>query len=186
MMIRQLTRRVPVLALYALLPATMLASGQENRVEPQKEGIRLIGQLEEAARDINYHADRLNSFTRTMQISKWTHLDHLNEIKEAVNDGLRPALDRLTEIQPHLPAWKQNSVDLMLESARTLAADTNNAILTKNESGTVPVVLNTEYKNLVSQIYDHSERLLKASDAAGEYASAQLKAQEAGLKVPTS
>jgi hypothetical protein len=74
----------------------------------------------------------------------------------------------------------------MLETAKALAADTNHAILTKHESDTPPVPLNTEYKSLVFRIYDHAELLVKASDAAGEYASAHLQAQEAGLKMPTT
>jgi hypothetical protein len=35
-----------------------------------------------------------------------------------VNDGLRPALERLTEIQSQLQAWKQHAIDEMLASAK--------------------------------------------------------------------
>jgi hypothetical protein len=50
------------------------------------------------ARDIRYHADRLNSFIGSAQISRWTHHHHLAQIKSLVNGGLRPALQWLTEI----------------------------------------------------------------------------------------
>lgn len=72
----------------------------------------------------------------------------------------------------------------MLDAAKTLAADTNSAILTKNDAGTVPPAMNAEYKDLVTRIYEHAETLVKTSDAAGTYASARLKAAEAGVKVP--
>ena len=72
----------------------------------------------------------------------------------------------------------------MLDAAKTLAADTNSAILAKNENRNIPPAMNTEYKELVTRIHEHAENLVKTSDAAGTYASARLKAAEAGVKVP--
>ena len=184
MNVRSITRSVSMLAVIGLLPAAFAASGTVQQLELEKEGVQLINQVEEVARDVRYNAGRLNSFTGSMQISKWTHYHHLEQIKSLVNDGLRPALTRLTEIQPQLPDWKQQSIDKMLESAKTLAADTNSAILTKNEAGAMPPAMNTEYKELVTRIYEHAEALVKTSDAAGTYAAARLKADEAGVKVP--
>jgi hypothetical protein len=112
-------------------------------------------------------------------------LRHLSKIRDLVNDGLQPALTRLTEIQPQLPDGKQQSIDRMLEAAQTLAADTNDAILTKNESGAVPPALNAEYKNLLERIDQHAEFLVKTSEAAGDYTSARRKAHQAGLLVPS-
>ena len=179
-----ITRRVSMLAAFALIPSAFAAGVTKEQLEMEKEGIELIGQVEEVARDVRYNAGQLNSFTKTMLISKWTHYHHLEQIKSLVNDGLRPALARLEEIQPMLPDWKQQVIDKMIESAKALAADTNNAILTKNEAGTVPPPMNEEYKGLLTTIYGHAEALVKTSDAAGTYAAARLKAQESGVKVP--
>jgi hypothetical protein len=184
MILGSITRRVSMLAVIALAPSAFAASVTVQQLEMEKEGIQLINQVEEVARDVRYNAGRLNSFTRTLQVSKWTHIHHLDQIKSLVNDGLRPALARLTEIQPQLPDWKQQSIDKMLETAKTLAADTNDAILTKNDAGTVPPAMNAEYTALVTRIYEHSEALVKTSDAAGTYAAARLKAAETGVKVP--
>ncbi|SRR5579883_326042 len=134
--------------------------------------------------DVSYHADRLNSFTRSMQISKWTHVHHLDQVKSRVNEGLRPALARLEEIQPQLPEWKQEAIDKMIEASKALAADTNDAILAKNEAGTTPPAMNPEYKGLVARLDAHSKVLVTTSDAAGAYAAARLKAHEAGIEVP--
>jgi hypothetical protein len=158
-------------------------AGDNKELEAQKEGILLIGQLEEVARDVRYNAERLNAFNRDTRISRWTHNHHLNEIKSLVNNGLQPALARLIEIQPQLPDWKQDSTNQMLDSAKALAADTSSAILNKNETMTLPTLLNTEYRELVTQIVGHADTLVKTSDAAGAYASAHLKATKAGLKV---
>ena len=179
-----LTRRVSMLAAFALIPSAFAASITVEQRETEKEGIQLIRQVEEVARDVRYNAGRLNSFTTNMQISRWTHGHHLEQIKSLVNDGLRPALARLEEIQPQLPDWKQQAIDKMIESAKALAADANDAILTKNEAGTMPPAMNAEYKDLVTRIYDHAEALVKTSDAAGTYAAARLKAHEAGVEVP--
>ncbi len=183
---RSIARSVSLLAVGALAPLCLAAGEANHNIELQKEGIGLIRQVEEVARDVRYNAGRLNSFTSTSLISKWTHLHHLAEIKSLVNEGLAPALDRLAEIQPQLPEWKQQSVDKMMSAARTLAADTNAAIVSKQDAGTVPPFLNAEYKTLVSKIYEHAEALVKTSDAAGTYAVARLKAAEAGLKPPTT
>lgn len=178
-----IARRVSMMAAFALLPSAFAAGSTVSleQLEMEKEGVQLIRQVEEVARDVRYNAGRLNSFTSGMQLSKWTHYHHLEQIKSLVNDGLRPALTRLEEIQPQLPDWKQQAIDRMMGSAKALAADTNDAILTKNEAGTMPPAMNAEYKGLVTRIYEHAEALVKTSDAAGAYASARLKAHEAGI-----
>jgi hypothetical protein len=173
-----------MLAVLVALPGALPASEPKEQADLMREGIQLIRLLEEVARDVRYNSGRLNSFTNTFLVSKWTHIHHLDQIKELVNDGLTPALSRLKEIQPQLPAWKQQSIEKMLEAARALAADMNAAYLAKSDAGTVPPVMNAEYKNLVTRIYEHAETLVKTSDAAGNYASARLKAYEVGLNVP--
>src|SRR5579872_4064174 len=103
------SRRMFAVAVVGLLPSAFPADPPKEEIVLQKEGIELMGQVLEAALDIRYNADRLNSFTKSMTISRWTHYHHLNEIKLLVNDGLQPAFQRLTEIQPRLPDWKQQS-----------------------------------------------------------------------------
>lgn len=184
MKVRSITGSLSVLAAVGLLPAGLMADGHQSKIELEKEGIQLIKQVEEVARDVRYNAERLNAFSKTREISKWTHYHHLEQIKSLVNDGLRPALDRLTEIQPQLPEWKQQSIDRLMDAAKALAADTSSAILTKNEAGALPPSMNSEYRGLVGKISAHSEVLVKVSDAAGNYAAARLKAGEAGVEVP--
>ena len=184
MQTKSTTRTGSMLAVAGLLTSVFTGTATAQQLDTQKEGLQLIKQLEEVARDVRYSAGRLNSFTSSLLISKWTHVHHLDQIKSLVNDGLRPAMTRLNEIQPQLPEWKQQSIEKMLESAKALAADTNAAIVTTNDAGTKPPTMNAEYKELVTRIYGHAEDLVKTSDAAGTYAAARLKAAEAGVKVP--
>lgn len=179
-----IARRVSMAAVLGLLPAAFASAEMKNQTATMKEGVQLIGQLEEVARDVRYNAERLVSFKTTMQISRWTHVHHLDQIKSLINEGLRPALDRLTEIQPELPSWKQQSIDTMLDAARTLAADTQAAFFAKKEAGALPPAMNPEYRELVTRVYEHADNLVKTTDAAGDYARARMKAAEAGIEVP--
>ena len=183
MLFTSITRSASMLAIFGLLPAALVAGETKEPPEVAKEGITLINQLEDVARDVRYNAESLNSFSGSTHISRWTHYHHLEQIKSLVNDGLQPALTRLTEIHRQLPAWQQDSIDKMLNSAEALAADTNSAIFTMKDAGAVPPVLNAEYKRLITTIYKHSEALVKTSAAASAYAEAHLKAVEADLKV---
>ncbi len=187
MLLKSMTRNITVLALLAtggLIPAAVLADETTRQFQLEKEGTELIAQVEDVSRDIHYNADRLNSFTRDSQVSRWTHYHHLEQIKSLVNEGLQPALARLMEIQPELSSWKQDAVDRMLTSARALAADADSAIVSKGDAGTRPTILNTEYADLIAKIDGHAEALIKTSDAAGDFARAHLKALEAHLEVP--
>jgi hypothetical protein len=170
-----------------MLPGLLLASTPSpQQIELQKEGIQLIGQVEGSARDIRSHAARLDSFVRNTQISQQSHHNDLMRIRSSVNDELRPALDRLAELRPELPEWKQQSIQQMIDGAAALAADANDAILTATNGSTVPLAMDVEYKEFVSRVYAHADSLVKTSDAAGDYSSALLKAQYASVQVPPS
>jgi hypothetical protein len=184
MLFTSISRSIPMLAIAGLLSAgfAMAEPTKAQQLEMQKEGIELIGQLEDVARDINFNADRLN--TPGHRSSKFIRQHHLMQIKELVNNGLQPALKRLTEIQPELKAWHRDVIDKMLASAKGLAADTNSAILNQYDNGSLPTALNPEYRQTVSRIAEHAENLVKTSDAAGDYAAAHEQAEEAGLKLP--
>jgi hypothetical protein len=175
-----------MLVVLGLLPAAVIF-GQTvtlKQLDAEKEGLQLINQLEDVARDVRGHADWLNVNARSTALSRWSHAQHLAEIKAMVNDRLGPTLQRLTEIQPQLPVWHQDTIDQMLASAKALAADTNSAILNQNEAGALPMTLNQEYQELVAGIDEHAEALVNTSDAAGDYATAHRQALEAGLRVP--
>jgi hypothetical protein len=64
----------------------------------------------------------------------------------------------------------------MLQSAKVLAADVHSAILSKNDAGTTPPYLNSEYKELVVRILQHSDTLMKTAATAQTFAEAKLKA----------
>jgi len=172
--------RISMIAVLGLMPAMLSASGSVSVKEAalQKEGLELINQIEDVARSIHFNTDRLVAHGRN-NMSKWTHTHHLNEIKGLINDGLRPAVARLGEIQSQLPEWKQKSFERMMVSAKALAADTNSAIFEINENGRRPVVLNEEYRALLDSMDEHAESLVRTADAAADFATAHNRAIEA-------
>jgi hypothetical protein len=155
----------------------------DDSLAAQQKGVELINQVGDAARDVRYNAEHLDSFN--LRISERSHGYHLNQIKDLVNDDLNPALAELEDLQSQLPDWKQRTIDSMLDSAKALAADANSAILERNESGMAPPAMNSEYKAFVKQVEGHAQKLIDTSDAAAAYASAHMKAQEAGISVPS-
>jgi hypothetical protein len=182
-MFKSINRRLSIPVIFGLLPAALIAGEIKEPIEIERDGTQLIGEMENLARDIHGNAGRLDSFTRTGQVSTSSHKDQLMQIKSLVNDELRPALDRLIEIQESMPEWQQDAVAQMLASAIGLASNTNSAILSMNETANIPVLLNAEYGEFVSQLNDHAEALVKIADAAGSYADAHRNAVESGLKV---
>ena len=178
--------RISLAAMVAILPATLPAQDKVTvqQVALEKESLELIDQIEDVARSVHYNTDVLRMHA-SRNMSRWTNGHHLTEVKGLVNNGLNPALNRLTEIEPQLPEWQQHAIDRMLESAHALAADTNSALLNLNENGSRPIVLNDEYRTFLNTMDEHAKNLASTADAAGDYADALDQALEAGLRVPS-
>lgn len=148
-----------------------------------REAIRLVEEVEEVGQDVRYHAERLMDLANQAGLSAWTHCHHLDEVKILVNRSLRPALQRLVEIQQAQPEWKQESIDRMIAAARQLAADASSAYLAKSKNPNVPPILNEGYRQFIAEVADHAGTLAKTADAAHSVAVAQMKAHEAGLPI---
>lgn len=175
---------VYTLTIALLLPATFMAAETSDQTRTRKEAIQLTQQIEGAARKVQTHSDHLSAMKRNSMISNRTHQHQLQRIASEVNEQLRPTLDRLAEIQPDLPEWNQKAVDQMRQSAVTLAANTNAAVLNRNEAGShQPTTLNPDYGQLLENIHSNAETLVQVADAAADYGNAQLKGTNAGLSI---
>lgn len=183
MLLKSFARRISTVLLISLATATF-AVAETSKTDVQKEAIQLIEKVESVSRDIRNQAERLDSFSRDSLITSSAHFHHLNQIKELINDGLNPALVRLTAIQKDLPDWKQQAIEDIVTRAKLLATDANAAISNKNETKYLPAALNYDYAALISSINEHADALIATSDAAGNYAKAHLKGFEAGLDLP--
>lgn len=148
----------------------------------EHEAIKLVETIEEVGNDVRYHADRVAHFlTANVAVSEWSHYHHLEEIRDLVNGRLRPALKRLDEIQSALPEWKQESVDRMIAAARELSRDASSALMAKRKTTAVHFSLDDDYRALVRDLSTHSASLVTTAGAAHGYATARLKATDAGL-----
>lgn len=180
--VKQYTLALTAAAL--LFPASLAVAETSDQVAVRKEGIELTERVEKAARVIQNEADRLSVMRNNSNIAKRTHQHHLQKIANQVNEELKPSLERLAEIQPDLPQWKQQAIDEMRSTAVELAANTNAAILNRNAAAQyVPARMDANYGQLLQNMAAHSERLTEVADATGDYAEAQLQGAAAGLAI---
>ena len=173
-----------ITAAVLLFPGGFAIAETSNQIAVKKEGIVLTERVERAARAIQNEADRLNVMRSNSHIGKRTHQHHLRKIANQVNEQLKPSLERLAEIQPDLPQWKQQAIDEMRSTAVELAANTNAAILNRNAAGhNVPALMDANYGQLLQSMTVQSERLTEVADATTDYAEAQLQGVDAGLAI---
>ena len=183
-MLRSISRNLFLLTVVSSTLPSLGASQSAaiRQLEAEKEAVELISRLENVGRDVHYNANRLNSFRGSDRISEWTYDHYLRQIRSLVQEGLRPALQRLAEIRPRLPDWQQDSIDLMFSPAQALSADANSAALSGRKAGASSPFLNSDLRRLLAKIYDHAQTLVETSDAAEDYAAAHQLALETGLK----
>lgn len=167
-----------------LLPAAFVAGETGNQNQTRKQAVQLVERLEGAARKIHAESDHLQSMQRNNSISNHSHQSSLHVIATQINEDLGPTLDRLAELQPQLPQWNQQAIQKMRTSAANLAANTNAAILNRNEAGSHrPVILDSEYGQLLQNINGQADALVQMADATADYGGAQLKGHRVGLAI---
>ena len=175
---------VLALTLALALPGMLLASGSSDSTKSRKEALELTRSVERTSRQIQKVTDELASKSRNGHYSNQSHQQSLHQLKIHINEQLQPALSRLTELQPDLPTWHQDAIDQMRTSAATLAANANAAISTRNPGqARLTPVLDTDYRQLVDNMGSRASVLTQVADATGDYASAQLKGNRAGLAI---
>jgi hypothetical protein len=160
---------------------TAWADERTSRLALDREAVELVERIDEAGREIRFHADRLSDLSTFADVSPWSHYSHLDGIKRIANEQLRPALLRLAALQATLPGWKQDSIDRMMASARQMTAATSAAYFKKDTRPSRPAPINPEYRQLVQSLSAHAGDLVAAAHAAHAYAVGHLKAAGAGF-----
>jgi hypothetical protein len=172
------------LSLALLLPGTLMAGGTSDQAKHRKEAIQLTKHLETTARKIQLESEQLSVMQKSNSLSNWSHQYKLHTIAVHINEQLQPTLTRLAELQPSLPEWNQHAIERMRVSAANLVANMNAAALNRSSAGTrQPVILDSEYAQLVKNIDKQAQVLVQVADAAGDYGDAQLKGHKAGLAI---
>jgi hypothetical protein len=172
------------LSLALLLPGSLMAGETSDQTRTRKEAIQLTQRIESSARKIQNESEHLSVMQKNGSISNFSHQYKLHTVAIEINEQLQPALKRLAEIQPALPAWHGAAVDRMRISGANLTANANAAVLNRGFSGTrQPVILDTEYGQLLQNINTQAEALVQVADATGDYGNAQLKGHQAGLAI---
>jgi len=172
------------LTLALAMPGMLLASASSDQTKTRKEALQLTRSIERTSRQIQNVADELDAKSRSGQFSNKSHQHTLHQLKLHINEQLQPALRQLAEMQPDLPAWHQDAIDQMRTAAATLVANANAAIDARNDGSSRRVpVLDANYKQLIDNMSGRATVLTQIADATGDYASAQLKGNTAGLAI---
>ena len=172
------------LTLAMAMPGMLLASGSSDPTQTRKQALELTRSVEKTSREIQKVTDELGSKSRNGLYSNQSHQQSLHQLKLQINEKLQPTLTRLAELQPELPAWHQDAIDQMRTSAANLVANANAAISTRNDGSlrSAPI-LDKDYRQLIDNMSSRASTLTQVADATGDYASAQLKGNRAGLAI---
>jgi hypothetical protein len=175
---------VYAVTLALLLPAALMAGETSDQTKTRKEAIQLTQSIENSARKIQTESEHLAVMQKSGSISNFSHQYKLHTIATEINEQMQPALKRLAEIQPGLPDWNQQAVDRLRISAANLAANANAAVFNRGFAAPrQPIVLDTDYAQLLKNIGSQAKTLVQVADAAGDYGEAQLKGHRAGLAI---
>ncbi|HXK03801.1 MAG TPA: hypothetical protein VMS37_15475 [Verrucomicrobiae bacterium] len=146
-------------------PGTPTAAS--NTWDFKGEANTIFQDIETDARSIRAQADRLESYQRGPELSWASHADHLNVIRDDVND-MGKKLCRLEVIRGALAPWQQGEVDRIAGIVPLLANETEDAILFGGEHQQVlwlPV-----YQKDTSSLYENSNKLAQSVNEAVKYA----------------
>ncbi len=180
-MFRQLTTTAAATLLVTSLAASAQARDLDTNRALHEEAALLTARIEDISSQIQAHTDQLADLARNVSLARETHAARLEAARAAVRRDLRPAVQRLEEIQYALPAWKQKGVERLRESADRLSAHLAAATATKWADPRLPPGMNDAYQAHLSAAAHHVEALIATSDAASGYLHGRLKAADAHL-----
>ena len=180
---KSIRQTVHALTIALLLPASFAAAASSDPTQLRKEATQLTQRLEDSARKIQKEADQLQSMRMNPRLSDESHWSALNNVKEQVNNEMRPSLQRLVEIQSELPGWHQDAIDQLRVSAANLAAHANEATSNRSDRMRTKPLMDQEYAKLLDGLNNHATKIIQVADATGDYGKAQLKGNEAGLAI---
>lgn len=133
----------------------------------QGEANNLFQQVQADAQDAQYHADKLSSFERNLNINWQLHDGELSYIKTDVND-MGAKLCRLEVIRDAVAPWQKAEINRIATRVRLMADNTQDAILYVNaHQGELWL---QPYRRYPENIYNDARSLTRSLNEAVTYA----------------
>lgn len=170
---------LPAVAVLLAVPASAALPAQTNEVPAESytwdftaEASNLLEQVRSSAFKLDRQAETLETFGRNNQISRESHGNQLNQIREQINT-LGGHLARLQEIKHVTAPWQRMAIERVQPAAVQLAVRTEAAIQHLNENGTY--LFAPAYQDHLVAIRDQSAVVKNHVDTALAYADAQQR-----------
>jgi len=133
------------------------------------EANQLFRQIQDDAQQAQYHANMLQSFENSRQMSWQAHVGELGPLKDEINDMSRK-LCRLEVIRRATDPWQQAEIDRIDQTVRLMADNAADAILFGNAHHSTLWMM--PYQRYTDNLYDQAKSLSHSVDHAVAYAKA--------------
>jgi len=133
----------------------------------QKETDGIFSDIQSAAAQARYHADKLQSFTWGEEVSWEGHASQLSQLKADIDD-MGGRLCRLETIRRVAAPWQQRIIDRIATTVRLMADNAQDAIVFENNNH--DYLWSPTYRKYTENLYQEATNLTHAMDHAVEYA----------------
>jgi len=158
---------VPAAAIHECVPGAPTAASYTW--DCKGETNRIFQDIQSDDQRVRSEADHLQSMARDSSLSWQSHEDHLNAVRDAVND-MGAKLCRLEMIRRVVAPWQQKEIDRIATTLRWMADNTEDAIRFGNAH---PQDLwMAAYQKYTDDLYDQARTLAHSVGAAVAYARA--------------
>lgn len=141
-----------------------------------REANSIFENIQNDAWQARYHAEQLQSFANSPDLSWQSHANELSQVKSAVND-MGDRLCRLETIRRVVAPWQQRTIDRIATTIRLMADNTQDAIVF-GQSNWRMLWGSPTYQKYVDNLYSEAQNLTQSVGNAVEYAKVGPQYQE--------
>ena len=135
----------------------------------------LLQNLKQVAAKLNQHAETLSMIQRNPQVSWQTHSEHLNQVRDQINDAGK-LLRELQGMRESVAPWQRHAIDRVAPVAADVATHTTAAINHLNENRRS--ITFTEYRDKVQRLADSSSEMKDRINNYLDYAETKQELQQ--------
>ena len=133
----------------------------------RKEANNIFEDIQADASQAAYHADQLQSFQRSPDMSWQSDADQLSQLKTEIND-MEARMCRLETIRRVVAPWQQRSINRIAATVQVMADNAQDAIVFLNNNHNR--LWSPTFRDYANNLYSDASSLNQTTDNAVEYA----------------